>query len=173
MKHVMCHITDQLYRLTYETGMKRVLYFFLRIAVLVFVWELPRGGFEFLHAGQFSHKGSLWEMGHDFDSKISCSVLKSLDGHERSPQGTDLDEKSGHLYSFSRRFRKSQSRGRFRPSQNRKFDFSICRPNFCQDLRPQKIRVRELPGGFLCENCPGVVLNFSAPGNSFKKYSIV
>ena len=32
--------------------------FVLRIAVLSFVRKLPRGGFEFLHAGQFSHKGS-------------------------------------------------------------------------------------------------------------------
>ena len=37
----------------------QVLYFVLRIAVLFVVRELPRGGFVLLHAGQFSHKGSL------------------------------------------------------------------------------------------------------------------
>ena len=40
------------------------------------------------------------------------------------PQGADLDDKSIRLYSLSRRFRKSQSRGRFRPSQARKSNFS-------------------------------------------------
>ena len=50
---------------------------------------------------------------------------KSLDGHETGPQGTDLDENFGILYCFSRRFRKSQSRGRFRPSRGRKSNIFI------------------------------------------------
>ena len=46
-------------------------------------------------------------------------------GHDRGPQGTDLDENFGIRYSLTRRFRKSQSRGRFRPSRGRKSHFSI------------------------------------------------
>ena len=74
--------------------------------------------------------------------KIQCLGLKPLDGHESGPQGTDLDENFGTPYHFLRRFRKSQSRGRFRPSRDRKFNFSFSRPFFCSVL------------GFLLA-CPG------------------
>ena len=85
-----------------------------------------------------------WDM--TSDSKIPCSVLKSLEGHETGRQATDLDENFANPYSFSRRFRKSQSRGRFRPSPNRKFNFSLFRQTFRQDFFSKRICVRELPG---------------------------
>ena len=59
--------------------------------------------------------------------KIQCLGLKPLDGHESGPQGTDLDENFGTPYHFLRRFRKSQSRGRFRPSRDRKLNFAFFR----------------------------------------------
>ena len=152
--------------------MEHILYLFLRIAVLSFVRKLPRGAWIFYMPGKFriNVHFETWYMAFDsFDSKILCLVLKSLDGHETGRQATDLDENFGTPYSFWRRLLKSQSRGRFRPSQNRKFNFSFFTKIFAQTV---------FPSGSVCENCPGDfcariaqggVLNFSSPDNSLKK----
>ena len=59
-----------------------------------------KGGFEFLQAGQFSHKGSLRKMGHGFRFDNNMFGIISLDGHETGRQATDLDENFGTPCSF-------------------------------------------------------------------------
>ena len=58
--------------------------------------------------------------------KFDTRGANASDGHETGRQATDLDEHFGIPYRFSRRFRKPLSRGRARPSQNVKFNVSLC-----------------------------------------------
>ena len=81
-----------------------------------------------------------------------CSGLKSFDSHETCHQGTDLDDNFGAPYSVLRRFRKSHSRGRFRPSRARKFTFPFFPQIFSPGPFSKWFWVQELPRRFLHEN---------------------
>ena len=99
---------------------KLLLYLFLRIAVLFFVRKLPRGGFEFLHAGQFSHKGSLWIMRHGFRFEMAMSSIEIFRRPRSRPPSNGFGREFRYPQLVFREDSESRSRGRFRKSKQRK-----------------------------------------------------
>ena len=78
-----------------------LLYFFKKDLPFCFLCEnCPEGVLNFYMPGNFRTMVHFEKCDMAFDSKIHCLVLKSLDGHERGPQGTDSDENFGTPYSF-------------------------------------------------------------------------
>ena len=82
------------------SGVRKLLYFFLRIAVLFLCENCPEGVLNFYMPGNFRTRVHFEKRDMAVESNMPCLVLKSLDGHETGRQATDLDENFGTPYSF-------------------------------------------------------------------------
>ena len=106
------------------------------------------------------------------ESNMPCLVLKSLDGHETGRQATDLDENFGASMVFYGNLENRNPEADFGLPQIENSTFHLFAKLFARTFFPSESVCENCRGVFVCENCPGGVLNISPWAILKTNYSI-